>query len=261
MYLAIFGDVHGSLDDMFFYCVQWEKMSGEKITAILQTGDLGVFPHEEALDKATRKHARKDPRELGCKSYILGKKEASHLTIFVRGNHEDFDFLASHENSFIDPFRKLYYLASGNIFFLESEDHKITVSGLGGIFYKGDNPEKKKRNLGRKYFSDEECERLLSLKPQKIDILLFHEAPRGYGLENNPNTGADEVTLIIEHLQPRFAFFGHYSHPPQPFYIGRTLCIGMNNPQAKRLPGRDGGMGILNTRNWKFEFVPEETVF
>ena len=252
MYLAVFGDVHGNLDDMYHYVQKWEQKHRAKITAVLQTGDMGVFRWESPLDRATARHAEKDPSELGCADYIVGQKRASHLTLFVRGNHEDFDFLFGAGRTHIDPYGMIRHLRSGEVFVIEEGKERVYVSGLGGIICRRsgfwiDRP--------RKYFTDEECYCLLNLEPDSVDILLFHEAPKGYGLINRPDTGADEVTLIIEYLQPRFAFYGHYGYPPEPFYIGRTLCVGMNNPNALRLPRRDGAMGILDTSTWTFEFV------
>lgn len=46
MYLAVFGDVHGNLDAMYEYVQRWEEKYGTPISAILQTGDLGVFQWE-----------------------------------------------------------------------------------------------------------------------------------------------------------------------------------------------------------------------
>ena len=238
MYLVVFGDVHGNLDDMYHYVQRWEQEHRSKIAAILQTGDMGVFRLEGPLDKATARHAKKDPSELGCADYIVGQKRASHLTLFVRGNHEDFDFLFGAGRTHIDPYGMIRHLMSGEVFVIEKGEERVYVSGLGGITrwrgFKGDY---------RKYFTDEECDRLLDMEPGSVDILLFHDAPKGYGLINRPDTGAAEVTLIIEHLQPHFAFYGHYGNPPEPFYIGKTMCVGMNNWRALRLPRRDGAMG------------------
>jgi len=220
MYLAVFGDVHGNLGDMYRYAQRWEQGHESQITAILQTGDMGVFRLEGPLDKATARYAKKDPSELGCADYIVGKKKASHLTLFVRGNHEDFDFLFGAGNTYIDPYGMIRHLRSGEVFTIEEGKERVHVSGLGGIAwgsrgFKGDC---------RKYFTNEEYECLLAMKQGSVDILLFHDAPEGYGLAGVPNTGAAEVTSIIEHLQPCFAFYGHYGNPPEPFYIGKTLC-------------------------------------
>lgn len=253
IYLAVFGDIHGNLDDMYEYVRRWERKHGTQINAILQTGDMGVFPPGSVLDKATKRFAEKDPTELGCADYIVGRKKASHLTLFVRGNHEDFDFLSSAGYTHIDPYGMIQHLSSGRVFTLQDEKETVHVSGLGGIVWGSRRWDD--TDLGHKFFTDEEIDLLLRLEPGSVAILLFHEAPKGYGFVNAPYTGADEVTLVIEYLQPRFAFYGHYEHPPEPFHIGRTLCVGMNNPNALRLPRRDGAMGIVDTSNWNFEFV------
>jgi len=253
MHLAVFGDVHGNLEMMYRYVRNWEQRQNIQVSAILQTGDLGVFQWGGPLDKATTRYVRNDPTELGCADYIVGKKEASHLTLFVRGNHEDFNFLMGAGNTHIDPSGSIRHLSSGEVFVIEKGKEIVKVSGLGGIL----NREGSAKENGKKYFTDKECDHLLRLEKGSVDILLFHEAPKGYGARGLSDTGADEVTLLIEHLQPHLAFYGHYGYPPEPFHIEKTLCVGMNNPDALRLPNRDGAMGIIDTGNWVFEFVRE----
>lgn len=253
MYLAVFGDVHGNLDDMYRYCMLWEKNHDEAITAVLQCGDIGIFPPDSVLDRATLSHAKRDPTELGAKDYITGDKRASHLTVFVRGNHEDFDFLYQFsESGFVDPYKSIYHLSSFRVFQLDFQDGRLVVAGLGGVSPRGE------WELGRRYFSDFECDALLNLPSGSADILLTHDAPKGHGLRHRTGTGAVEISLIIEHLQPRLAFFGHYGYPPAPFRIGATLCVGMNNPDFLQLPRRDGSMGIVDTKSWSFEFMHRE---
>ncbi|MDZ7337898.1 MAG: metallophosphoesterase [candidate division KSB1 bacterium] len=253
MYLAVFGDVHGNLDAMYEYVRRWERKHEKEIAAVLQVGDMGVFQPGRPLDKATKRYADKDPTELGCADYISGQKQASHRTLFVRGNHEDFDFLLAVKDGPVDYHKMIWHLYS-SVQTIEHEKEIVRVGGLGGIVYHG--KKTKWYDMGRKYFTDEECDCLLSLKPGTVDILLFHEAPRGYGLAYVADTGAEEVTLIIEYLRPRYAFYGHYEYPPKPFRIGDTLCVGMNNPHALRLPRRGGAMGVVDTTAWVFEFVP-----
>lgn len=253
MYLAVFGDVHGNLDDMYGYCKLWEEKHNQVIAVVLQCGDIGMFPPDSLLDSATISHANRDPTELGAKDYITGDKRASHPTVFVRGNHEDFDFLYQFsEGGFVDPYESIYYLSSFHAFQLDSEDGGLVVAGLGGISPRGE------WERGRRYFSDFECDALLKLSPGSVDILLTHDAPEGYGLRHRSGTGAVEISLIIEHLQPRLAFFGHYGYPPAPFHLGETLCVGMNNPDFLQLPRRDGSMGIIDTESWSFEFIQRE---
>ena len=71
---AVFGDIHGVLDNMFTVCELYENIYSEKIDYILQTGDLGIFHYGSKLDKATKRFASKDPTELGCIPYICGEK-------------------------------------------------------------------------------------------------------------------------------------------------------------------------------------------
>jgi len=68
--IAIFADVHGRILLCFKLCARWEKETGEKIDLILQCGDLGVFPDPSWLDGATKKHALKDPEEMGYYYYF-----------------------------------------------------------------------------------------------------------------------------------------------------------------------------------------------
>jgi len=250
MHLAIFGDVHGNLRQMYRYVQRWEQKQKAQITAVLQAGDLGVFQWGGPLDKATLRYSKEDPSELGCADYIIGKRKATHLTLFVRGNHEDFDFLRGAGNAYIDPFGLIKHLHPDEIFTLEKGGETVRVAGLGGILNRTGITEE-----SSKYFTDGECNRLLCQDKGAVDILLFHEAPKGHATKDRKGGGADEVTLIIEHLQPHFAFFGHYGFPPEPFYLGKTLCVGMNYPSALRLPDRDGAFGIVDTSNWTFEFV------
>jgi Icc-related predicted phosphoesterase len=252
MYLAVFGDVHGNLDDLYTFCRMWQEKTGKVISAVLQVGDMGVFRRTGPLDKATVKFAKEDPSELGCSDYIEGTKEATHLTVFVRGNHEDFEFLSGAGHNHIDPFGTIKHLDSGEIFKIAAGSEMATVSGLGGVF--SGAPQVEKRQSG-KYFTDDECGRLFRLSPEKVDILLFHEAPYGRGLRHSEGTGSKKITRIIEDLRPRFALYGHYGNPPDPFRSGRTLCVGMNNREALHLPRRHGGMGIVDTSAWSFAFV------
>ncbi len=97
MNIAIFADIHGKILLAFKLCARWEKETSEKLDLILQAGDLGAFPDEARLDKATIKHARSDPTEPGFLNNFLRPQPdtASALAqttcnlIFVPGNHAD----------------------------------------------------------------------------------------------------------------------------------------------------------------------------
>lgn len=249
--IAVFGDVHGALDAMYRLCEQWERRHGE-IALVLQTGDMGIFPGD--LDKATRRHADQDPTELGAKDYVDGRKVSSHTTYFIRGNHEDHEWLAKYpKGGAIAPSGLLTYVTGRRPVTVEVGSTTVTIAGLGGIAARG-RRNTEERNPGGA-FDPAEIDALLALDPGSIDILLTHDSPRGHGLSGNPDSGADEVTILIEHLQPRLSFWGHYGHPPDPFEIGPTRCFPMTVENALRIPRRDGAMGILCPSDWSFDYV------
>jgi hypothetical protein len=106
----------------------------------------------------------------------------------------------------------------------------------------------------QKYLYPPALEELKREKPD-VDILLMHDAPLNKGLADKFPTGSKRITELIENLQPKFLFYGHYDNPPEPFEIGRTFCAGMNFKKAKKVPGSDGAIGILNTAKMEFSFV------
>lgn len=255
--IAVFGDVHGQLEGMYELCRSWEDETGQAIAAILQTGDLGIFPDPVNLDRATRRHAERDPSELGAADYLSGSTIPRVPALFVRGNHEDFDFLIRFpDGGAVDLHHRLILLESSRPWVLDVGGCRVSVAGLGGIAPGPRARSREQPRPGRRYFTEGECRALLGLSRPGVDVLLTHEAPQGRGLRGNADTGAAEVSRAIQQLRPRFHFFGHYHDPPPPFTLGRTLCVGMNSRYARRIPGRDGAMGILRPDPWSFELVP-----
>jgi hypothetical protein len=61
----VFGDLHGRILPAFRLALAWQRDHRERLTGLLQVGDLGYFPDVSRLDKATRRHAECDPLELG----------------------------------------------------------------------------------------------------------------------------------------------------------------------------------------------------
>lgn len=248
--------MHGNLDNMFELCKSWERSSSRKIDYVLQTGDLGVFPNKSHVDKATLRHAERDPTELGAADYLDGIKSASHKTIFVSGNHEDFDFLRLHQNATIDPAGRIYHLASGGTTLLRTNEETVCVAGFGGIYPRSKRTKKLAEGLGRNYQDEAAFHRLLNIGAGIVDILLCHDGPvcKEMEMSYGPDAGSPLVTQLIKDLTPQFVFFGHYGHPPEPFLMGKSMVVPTNNWSALRVARRDGAMGALDTRRWHFEF-------
>jgi Icc-related predicted phosphoesterase len=254
MILALFGDVHGNLAGLYGLCQQWEQEADQKIDLVLQTGDMGLWRYEDSLDKATRKHLKHDRTELAGIAYLSGQLLAPIETWFVHGNHEDFRLLREPGGNSLDPAGKIHFLAPGTVQdFCKNED-RVRVAALGGMEYRFGKHLPPEEGAVQKYLHAPSLERLRKEHP-KVDILLLHDAPLNRGLKDTFPTGSRRITELIEHLQPRFAFYGHYRDPPAPFRIRSTVCACLNLPQARRIPGRDGSMGILRTGQWVFKFV------
>jgi len=252
--VAVFGDVHGNLAGMYELCKSWQQEKKERIDLVLQTGDIGLWSSFDQMDKATKKHYKKDESELAAEAYISGKQEAPIETWFCHGNHENFALLADKEGQAIDPAGRIIFLATGSVREFRKGKENLRVAALGGMEYRfGKYPIPSNERV-QKYLHPPSLERLRKEHPQ-IDVLLLHDAPLNKGLRSKFPTGSKRLTELIEAMQPRFAFYGHYDDPPEPFWLGSTFCAGMNLTRAKHIPNRDGAFGILRTDRWEFQFV------
>ncbi|XYI03622.1 metallophosphoesterase [Sorangium sp. So ce1128] len=127
--IAVLGDVHGHLTLVYQLLRRWQRETGRALDLILQVGDLGAFPPPFRLDRATKRFAESDPDELGFAAYHDGSPEADAILgpdvppdqrisadlVFIRGNHEDFEFLAEAGAGYdapvpVDAYDKILYL-------------------------------------------------------------------------------------------------------------------------------------------------------
>jgi len=269
--VAIFGDVHGNLPGMYELCKSWQQDKYEHIDLVLQTGDMGLWSSFDQMDKATKKHYKKDeselapeglaPKGLASAAYLSGKKTAPIETWFCHGNHENFLLLADKEGQAVDPVGRIIFLATGSVREFCKEKDVLRVAALGGMEYRFGKFPMPSNERVQKYLHPPSLESLqkstghLTVEIGQVDVLLLHDAPLNKGLRNKFPTGSKRLTELIEAMQPRFAFFGHYDDPPEPFYIGSTFCAGTNFAGARRIPNHDGAMGILRTDKWEFHFV------
>ena len=98
----VFGDLHGRILPAFRFASWWSARTGCALAGLLQVGDLGYFPDLSRCDKATLRHAKDDPLELGALDVAARTDRADrvfddpHCSFdlwFTAGNHEDFDEL------------------------------------------------------------------------------------------------------------------------------------------------------------------------
>lgn len=219
---------------------------------------MAIFPDESWLDGPTRRHAERDPEELGfMNSFARYDAEvASTLQrvrsnlIFIRGNHEAHGWLDRLEMSTPDPlfsvdvYQRLSCLKSGIPYTFSSQGEQITLLGIGRIA--GHDGA-----IGRKpsYVQQYEIERLRQLADRQIDVLLTHDSPQGLIYRES---GLPIIEEVVNQHQPLYHFFGHYIGGTclEFCYLNRvtTACklaephFNRRDPERRLLPG---SMGLL----------------
>lgn len=264
MIIGVFGDVHGALDAVYEAVARWEYSNSKEIQYILLAGDLNCFPDLSRIDKTTRKHGKEDPTNYGTQNYILGRRTAAKPTYFVRGNHEDFDFLKLRENRPIDPHGMIINL-DGPLLLKGANGEVCSIYGLGGIQPGPDSYADHPEKVGREYISEQEFNKAMEQgSPDKFQILLTHDGPSGFSLKQNPVAGSQWIKELIARTVPRVHFFGHYDKPPEPLIFGGseygTLVVPLNQTDSRyyHLPKRDGCFALLDTEKWKVSFAGQD---
>lgn len=218
MNVALFADLHGRIRLCFKLCARWERETGERIDLVLQAGDLGVYPHPERLDRATIKHARRDPTELGFAQDFVERREeiaaelagTSFPLVFVRGNHEDQLWLDQLETQSpdtifpIDAYQRIFCLKTGMPYTFVQADEQITILGIGRI---GALPGAQEET-DPKYIQPYELERLYSPGQLSCDLLLTHDISL-----NDRQQGMEEIRLVLDAVRPPYHFHGHTEEP------------------------------------------------
>jgi len=264
MNIAVFADVHGRILLCFTLCARWQRETGERLDLILQAGDLGAYPDRTRLDKATIRHAERDPSELGFlddfASYradvatVLAQTQCP--LIFVRGNHEDHAWLDSLETQTegalypVDAYERIFCLKTGVPYTHHGGDEAVTILGIGRI----GPPTGEQQPHKPKYIQEHEQERVYRLgRPrQNFDILLSHDSARDFV---TPGYGMDEIRLALDAYKPVYHVYGHTERPVdlRRDANGTTLSCKMSDlhwdPAERGQRLEAGAMGILRWRN------------
>jgi hypothetical protein len=239
----VFGDLHGRVLPAFRLASAWGREHGVRVAGLLQVGDLGYFPDNSRLDKATKRHADDDPLELGVQQVTVWTKQADSVFAepdipealwFIAGNHEDFDALAALEpggrgvSTFhVDAYARVFCIRDGHVAQLPGE---VRTGALWGIDDQAPNSRKKTPPRGR-IRERSAC----ALACAEFDVLLTHDSPRD---AMHPDCGSEAISLILAEAKPVFAFFGHYRG------IGRQVAGDFGRTQVFHLAGLEfGGRG------------------
>ncbi|BCL80469.1 metallophosphoesterase [Ktedonobacteria bacterium brp13] len=213
MNIAIFADIHGRILLAFKLCARWEHETGEKIDLILQAGDMGLYPAVEYLDKATMRHAEREPTELGFMHDFVEYRDATAAVlaqttcnlVFVRGNHEAHAWLDDLERQEsgplfpVDAYQRLYCLKTGVPYAYMKGNERLAVLGIGRIGQH--SPQLKDTHI-----QPDEQARLKKLGAMPTDVLLTHDMPTGF---SRRSMGMPEITTALEKYRPAYHFYGH----------------------------------------------------
>ncbi|MGF1506373.1 MAG: metallophosphoesterase [Anaerolineae bacterium] len=217
MNAAVFADVHGRGALCFDLCARWQQHTGEPIDLIMQAGDFGAFPERARLDSATRRDARRERTELGFMYHFVGiTPEIDALLaktdaplVFVRGNHEDHEWLdrletASREPIFqVDVYGRVFCLKTGAPYTFEARGDTLRIMGIGRI-----TPRSRRRAATSVDIQPYERRRLKRNEHEPVDILLTPDRAAEPG-----TNGMTEIRDYLALRRPAYHFHGHVGGP------------------------------------------------
>jgi hypothetical protein len=254
--IAFVGDVHGRIFHALAALVTLQERLGRRFDLMVQVGDLG-FPDPARGDEASQRYLAVDSAEadlgrfLNADGALAGtlarvRERLGSPVRFVRGNHEDFDWLRSLP---VDPttgvapadhLDLLRYAPDGTVLNVEG----FRIAFLGGV----------EELQGEPHIDGSAYDALMSLPPGCIDLLVTHEGPYGSGsMHSGETAGSPMMSRLLERLQPRYHVFGHMHQLSGPTAFGPTTYLGLDglvasaiwHPEARGL--KRGCLGLLDT--------------
>jgi hypothetical protein len=183
----VFGDLHGRILPAFRFASYWARRIGCDVTALLQVGDMGYFPDPARMVKATLRHAKDDPLELGAQDVAVRTEFADRVfqddphqasgLWFTAGNHEDFEELerfaqasGNRQSDFaVDAYCRVRGIQDGEV---HTFNCGLRVGAVWGV--DGAGPNARQRLPARGYISARAVDRLTT---QAFDVLLTHTRP------------------------------------------------------------------------------------
>ena len=229
MLICAAGDIHGAIDELYEHVLQLEKQLAINFDLVLHVGDFGAWPDPEKLDKATAK--RDGPGDFA--KWIGEGKRAPRSTVFIPGNHEDFEFLGKLSQS-TEILPGLIYLPSGGAFNFKSNGQTLRIGGVGGCFSPKDYEVASAALKGkaRRHFTRDQVERVVrKANDGRFDVIMTHDAPTGVVVPTHRGgtTVSQAMGLgeMVARTQPRISLFGHH-HARVDAQVAGVRCIGLN---------------------------------
>jgi hypothetical protein len=290
----VFGDLHGRVLPAFRFASYWSRTNRRPLAGLLQVGDLGYFPDLSRMDRATIKHAKDDPLELGTLDLVTTNPLADKVfdedphsppgLWFTAGNHEDFDELerlaggSGRQPDFVvDAYCRVMGIKDGQVKEFPGEaaregeapdepnvktgsagasPSRLRVGAIWGVDGDGRNCRK---NLPPRGYVREDA--VIHLSWEEFDVLLSHDGPAD---GKRVGYGSEALRALIGVAQPRFAFFGHYGGDGGRVAgdYGRTEVYHLAGFELRTRDGRpeSGSVGVLQHTDagWSFEFIEDD---
>ena len=168
------------------------------------------------MDESSQRHMALDPAQADFSRLLQAhglraerlraiRKEFASPIHFLRGNHEDFQYLSELPRepggtAKVDDFDLLRYVPDGAVL----EAGGLRIAFLGGI---------ETDETGSRSIDTHAYEKLMDMGPGSLDILATHDPPHGVGVGYRGRVaGSRLVTALIEHTQPPLHISGHVHH-------------------------------------------------
>jgi Icc-related predicted phosphoesterase len=255
--LGFIGDLHGRVFHAIAAIATYQQMMGYRFDRIIQVGDLGAITRLDGLDPAGDPHLAVDPAEADLARLLSAEgDDAQRLSRvapeipspirFIRGNHEDFAWLAGlpidprTRTASADPFGIFRYVADGTVLDIEG----FRIAFLGGV----------EEEAGDPHLDMSAYRTLVELGPGNIDLLVTHEGPYGSSIGYHGDThGSPLISQLLDALRPPFHVAGHAHQLSGPRTFGSTTYLGLDgivaspfwDPDAHGL--QPGSLGVLDT--------------
>jgi hypothetical protein len=260
--VGLLGDLHGRVLHGLAILLEWQRRSGRRLDLALQVGDLGLptEPDPATLDPAARRYWEADPSE-GDLARLLraagrradnlrrARERLSGPVLFLRGNHEDFGWLAGlPTDAAADPFDLFRYAPDGTLLELDG----LRIACLGGVEEQRDAAE----------IDWPAYERLSALGPGRVDLLVTHEGPYGTSVGFRGDVhGSAAISRLVERLGPRWHVAGHAHvlHGPRRFgptvYLGVDCVVASPVWEPEKTGLQPGCLAVLDTETAALEPV------
>ncbi len=227
MIICAAGDIHGALTRLYEDVLAFEEDLGVRFDVVLHVGDFGVWPDANRTDKATRNHDGAGDFPV----WLAERRAVPRPTVFIKGNHEDFEWLDSREDGQVLP--GLTYLRNGrSVDLRDSSSRTIRVGGVGGCYGPSNYGRRSDELQGyaKRHYTSDEIECLVDTST--VDIVLTHDAPAGVRFNRRRRGGgyvseAQGLDVLLTQLRPRVCFFGHH-HTRVDAEVSGVRCLGLN---------------------------------